>query len=66
MYDTDSDGGTEKTATLNTGTYDFEDLGEHIAEQMSAVSGVGDITVAPDPVTLKYTISVDGGRSSIA
>ena len=61
MYDTDSDGGTEKTATLNTGTYDFEDLGEHIAEQMSAVSGVGDITVAPDPVTLKYTISVDGG-----
>ena len=61
MYDTDSDGGTEKTANLISGTYDFDDLGTHIAEQMSAVSGVGDITVIPDAVTIKYTISVDGG-----
>ena len=61
MYDTDSDGGTSKTATLISGTYDFDDLGTHIAEQMSAVSGVTDITVIPDAVTIKYTISVDGG-----
>ena len=61
MYDTDSDGGTEKTATLISGTYDFDDLGTHIAEQMSAVSGVTDITVIPDAVTIKYTISDDGG-----
>ena len=61
IYDTDSGGGTEKTATLISGTYDFDDLGTHIAEQMSAVSGVTDITVIPDAVTIKYTISVDGG-----
>ena len=60
-YDTDSGGGTDKTAILISGTYDFDDLGTHIAEQMSAVSGVGDITVIPDAVSVKYTISVDGG-----